>query len=214
VSSDFFKSISGKLAEQWVGTILTPAFIFWAGGATIALQTYGWQTLSTQFSTYPEPLQIALLIIGFCVIAASGFVVQRFDLSVLRFLEGYWPTPLRPRRRRLVRNALKQHQQVLDRWQRLAHLDPAQLTAEQQEEFIQLDQQQLRMPAPNQMMPTRLGNLLRAAERRPLENMGWRRSSVGPTYGSFSPPPPKPICKPPVPIWTVPPAFGSGTCCF
>ncbi len=175
MSSEFLKGVSGKLAEQWVGTILTPAFIFWAGGAAIALQHYGWQTLSAQFSAYPEPLQITLLIVGFCIIAASGFVVQRFDLSVLRFLEGYWPTQLRPLRRWLVRRAMKYHQRVLDRWQPLAHLAntaPAQLTAEQQEEFIQLDRQQLQMPLPNQTMPTRLGNILRAAERRPLEKYG------------------------------------------
>lgn len=164
--------MGGKLAEQWVGTILTPAFIFWAGGATVALHNYGWQTLSTQFSTYPEPLQIALLIIGFCIIAASGFVVQRLDLSVLRFLEGYWPNWLRPLRRRLVRSVMKHHQRDLDRWQLLAQLAPAQRTAEQQEEFMQLDRQQLQMPAPHQMMPTRLGNILRAAERRPLEKYG------------------------------------------
>ena len=34
-------SFGGKLAEQWVATLLTPAFIFWLGGFLTALQRLG-----------------------------------------------------------------------------------------------------------------------------------------------------------------------------
>lgn len=91
MSEKFLESFGGKLAEQWVAALLTPAFAFWAGGAVAWLQRFGWNTASTWFQQQPEPLQIALLIAGFCLIAASAFVVQRFDLPVLRFLESVLP---------------------------------------------------------------------------------------------------------------------------
>ena len=172
MSAKFLESVGSKLAEQWVATLLTPAFVFWAGGAAAGLQRFGWIPASTWFSKQPEPLQIALLVAGFCLIAASAFVVQRFDLPVLRFLEGYWHPWLRPLRRWLIAKEVKRSQRISDRWQKLARLDPAQLTAEQRDELVQLDWQQIHLPLPNQLMPTRLGNILRAAEQRPLEKYG------------------------------------------
>lgn len=172
MSAKFLESFGGKLAEQWVANLLTPAFIFWAGGAATGLQRFGWQTTTTWFKQQPEPLQIPLLIGGLCLIAASAFVVQRFDLPVLRFLEGYWHPWLRPLRRWFIIREAKRSQQISDRWQTLAQINPAQLSAEQRDELIQLDWQQLHLPLPSQLMPTRLGNILRAAEQRPLEKYG------------------------------------------
>jgi hypothetical protein len=172
VSAKFLESLSGKLAEQWVATLLTPAFVFWAGGAIAGIHRFGWTPISIWFSQQPESLQIALLVAGVCLIAASAFIVQRFEFATLRFLEGYWHPWLHPLRRWLIARAAKQVQQIDKRWQELAQINPTQLTAKQQDEFIQLDWQQLHTPLPNQLMPTRLGNILRAAEQRPLEKYG------------------------------------------
>ncbi|MBA3922100.1 MAG: hypothetical protein H0X31_10535 [Nostocaceae cyanobacterium] len=172
MSAKLLGSFGSKLAEQWVATLLTPAFVFWAGGAAALLQHFGWTPVSTWFTQQPEPLQIALLIGVFCLIAASAFVVQRFDLPVLKFLEGYWHPWLRRPRSWFIARVGKRNQRISDHWQQLARLDPAQLTAEQRDEFVQLDWQQIHLPPPNQLMPTRLGNILRAAEQRPLEKYG------------------------------------------
>ncbi len=172
MSAKFLENFGSKLAERWVATLFTPAFVFWTGGAIAGLQRFGWECTSTWFKQQPQPLQIAFLIGGFCLIAASGFVVQHFDLPVLRLLEGYWHPWLHPVRRYFTAREAKRSQKISDRWQALASLNPAQLTAEQRDEFIQLDWQQLHLPQPNQLMPTRLGNILRAAEQRPLEKYG------------------------------------------
>lgn len=119
----FLESFGSKLAEKWVATLLTPAFVFWLGGAAAALQRFGWKPASTWFSQQDEPLQIALLIGVLCVIAASAFVVQRFDLPVLRFLEGYWHPWLRPLRRWLIAREAKRSQRISERWQKLKQLN-------------------------------------------------------------------------------------------
>lgn len=172
MSAKFLENFGSKLAERWLATLLTPAFVFWAGGAIAGLQRFGWKPAITWFKQQPQPLQITLLIGGFCLIAASGFVVQRFDLPVLRLLEGYWHSWLRPLRRYFTAREAKRSQKISERWQELASFNPAQITAEQRDEFIQLDWQQLHLPQPNELMPTRLGNILRAAEQRPLEKYG------------------------------------------
>lgn len=236
MSAKFLDSISGKLADQWVATLFTPAFVFWAGGAIVVLQKWGWNAPSQWFVKQPEPLQIALLVAVLLVITASAFIIQRFDLAVLQFLEGYGALWLRPLQRWGISQQAKRYQRISDRWQhlsslsrrlqlfqqlayqpltdvqregaidlilehhqqtqkqpqslkntiltawlrwRLPFLNNKDLTtrlrrmmAEVPEEQAFRDWQQQKFPLPTQLMPTRLGNILRAAERRPLEKYG------------------------------------------
>ncbi|NEQ34438.1 MAG: hypothetical protein F6K04_26230, partial [Leptolyngbya sp. SIO4C5] len=153
-------------------TLLTPAFIFWAGGAIVLMQRRGWQDTIDWFEQQPEYLRLAMAIAAFLLIAISAVVIQRFDLAVLRFLEGYWPRWLNPLRRWRIAQAAKRSRKIGDRWQALAQINPAQLTPQQRDDLAQFDWQQRQMPLPHESMPTQLGNLLRAAERKPKEKYG------------------------------------------
>ncbi|XZF60813.1 MAG: hypothetical protein ACSI46_17150 [Gloeotrichia echinulata DVL01] len=172
MSGKFLESFSSKFAEQLDATLLTPAFVFWAGGIAAGLQRFGWKGISAWLKQQPEPLQIALLIGSFCVIAASAFVVQRFDFPVLRCLEGYWCPCLRPLRPYFIARQAKRSRRIDNDWQKLARIDPAELTREQRDKFVQLDWKQNHLPLTDELMPTRLGNILHAAEQRPLEKYG------------------------------------------
>jgi hypothetical protein len=199
-------SFGGKLAEQWVATLLTPAFIFWLGGFLSTLQRLGWDRLVRQYTAYPEPLQIAILVGALCGVAASAFAVQRFDTAILRFLEGYWHPWLRPVRQRCIAHHRHHKQHLIDAGQTLRQLEAEQkatfqalkasiesqgasrlspaeqdqyrqlheslLTPTQQERLTQIRLALHHLPANPDLMPTRLGNILRAAERRPLEKYG------------------------------------------
>jgi len=170
----FLESLGGKLAERWSAALLTPAFVFWLGGLTAFLWHFGWNRLEIWLTGKSDPIQIALLVISLLVVAASAFVVQQFELPVIRFLEGYWPSWMRPLRRRLLQRQRQWLRQKEQRWQNLVtQQDKQSLAPEEMDEFVALDWQLRRLPArPERLMPTRLGNLLRAAEEQPLNKYG------------------------------------------
>jgi hypothetical protein len=159
MTAKVLEGFGGKFAEQWVATLLTPAFVFWFGGFAAAIQHWGWQFFVTEFTRHPEPLQIGILVGFFCVIAASAFVVQRFDFVTLRFLEGYWPLWLclvrqhrieYYRRRRKVLDERSQalratEYQLEERFQQLLKSkDSGSLTDAERSELKQLYEQRLK----------------------------------------------------------------------
>ncbi len=170
----FIESLGGKLAERWSAALLTPAFVFWLGGLAAFLWRFGWNRLAIWLTGQSESIQIALLVVSLLVVAASAFVVQQFELPVIKFLEGYWPSWMRPLRRLLLQQQRHWLRQKEQRWQNLAtQQDKQSLTPEEMDEFVALDWQLRQFPArPERLMPTRLGNLLRAAEEQPSNKYG------------------------------------------
>lgn len=170
----FLEGVSGKLAEQWVATLLTPAFIFWLAGLLAYCDRHGITPLETWLKQYSEPIQIGILAIVLCTIAASAFIAQRFDTEVLRALEGYWYPGLRYllipctqfqkiRRRRLIA--------LLKRINPKLQNNTA--TALERAEFVRCDRLLHQFPEKDHdLLPTRIGNILRAAERRPYYRYG------------------------------------------
>lgn len=170
----FLESLGGKLAERWIATLLTPAFVFWLGGLAAWVWRFGWSTLETGFAQQTEPMQIALIIVSLLVVVTSAFIVQQFERPVIKFIEGYWPSWMGFLRRRLIRRQRHGFMQKEQRWQNLAiKQDKQGLTPEEMDEFVTLDWQLRQFPTrPERLMPTKLGNLLRAAEEQPLNKYG------------------------------------------
>jgi hypothetical protein len=171
MSAKFLEGFSGKFAEQWTTTLLTPAFVFWAGGAIAAYQKFGWTACSSWFIPLPEPLQIASLFGIFLTIAISAFIIQRFDLAVIRFLEGYWTKPFTALTKFLTQREKHRRNRIKTK---LANLNDRfeNLNAIEQTQHFQLSTQFNQIPKEPDLLPTRLGNILRGAERRPTEHYG------------------------------------------
>jgi hypothetical protein len=176
MTAKVLEGFSGKLAEQWVATLLTPAFVFWASGLAIYTHRIGWDNLTKWYSQYPEPLQVGILVISLCLVAASAFVAQRFDTEVLRALEGYWYPRIRLVLQPLIKYQRHRKSKIKKRFNNLDRTlndNTKTLTANNFAEHVQLERTYRQFPLKDHdIMPTRLGNILRAAERRPGDRYG------------------------------------------
>lgn len=164
----FWENIGQALAKEWTARMLTPAFAFWAGGLLAWAFRHGWSNLTSWWSARSVLEQAALLVGGLFLVAFSAVVVEWAQDRILRWAEGYWPKPLWPLRFALARRWEKKAQRMEERWQELAERcggDPERLSPPERAEYARLDAFRLRLPVdPGRMMPTLLGNLLRAAE--------------------------------------------------
>jgi hypothetical protein len=183
--TDFWTGIGGKLAERWATLLLSPAFAFWAGALAAWAWRYGRARASRQgwisiLQAWADdlrglsPVVQAALVVGLLLgIALSGVLVQAASPPVLRWLEGYWPSWLDP----LGRWRMRRHNSKLDRDMRrlreLAVKGVDRLSADELALYLRLDHRRRRVPTrPERRMPTRLGNVLRAAEGRPDAHYG------------------------------------------
>ena len=163
-SAKFLEGFSGNLADEWIKTLFTPAFVFWLGGGLAALQRHGWAAAVAEFQKLQEPLPLVLGILVLLTVAASGFVVQQFDFTVLRLLEGYWPGWLNPLANWLVQGQRRRFKRLDQQLQALNRQGLATLTPQEREAYIQADLDLGEFPELGRLLPTRLGNMLRAAE--------------------------------------------------
>lgn len=179
MSAKFLEGFGNKLAEQWIANLFAPAFVFWIGGILAYIYRYGWQSIAQWFPDAKfEPLQVGILAIALILILISAFVVQRFDTEVLRGLEGYWYPGIRDLGRpildRMTQSQINRRKNLLKRWKQLHQkYDHQQLSALDRANYVRLDRALRQFPnLDDDFMPTRLGNILRAAERRPYDRYG------------------------------------------
>lgn len=182
---EFWGVVAGKLADRWA-SIAVPGVVFWTGGILAwAFAGRGWSRLSVitdWLDGQSIPAQIAALLGALVVVEASAIVVQRLTLPVLRLLEGYWPGWGRGladwRRGHVVR-----HKRADDKaWQQLQRVaDQQELTARQRADLARLEHRRRHRPIhDSELLPTRIGNILRASETRPCHRYGLEAVIVWP----------------------------------
>jgi hypothetical protein len=191
----FWESLGSGLADQFLGRLLTPALLFWAvgaaawasAGAGLGAVTRGLppSAVAAAFTAAPGPLQLSALVVSLFVLVASAVVAERLTLPLLRLLEGYyWPRGLASCLRGRVQ---AERERVRVRATELAkelrtgnvssegaeQLRTGNVSAEHAVKLATLEESLRRWPAAPQLtMPTRLGNILRAAEERPGTHYG------------------------------------------
>lgn len=173
--------------EGWLAFPLRSGLFFWLGGLIGWLtDIIDWQALEQLFSgVSPQPATLilvewqpfwrwlttlnpeyaTLLFFSFLFLASlASMLVKQVSTPVLRLLEGYgWP-------RWLAKHLAHRTSKAEARLQVLAEI--TSLTADEQREYLRLDQACMNLPDLDNRMPTRLGNLLRAFEQKPQERYG------------------------------------------
>lgn len=174
---DLWKGIGANLVDRLVG-IAAPAVLFWLAGLVAEMLASGSSQDVERVIGWLEqqqvPIQVAVLIGLLVAVTTTGFIVARLSNPALRLLEGYWPRWSNPIRQPLI----ELHGERVERWQRewdelQPKVDAETASRPQMERALWLDERLRDYPDNyDRLLPTRLGNVLRAAELRPVSRYG------------------------------------------
>lgn len=164
--SRFFESLGERLSERSLALALTPAFLFWGGGALIVAGRWGLPATWDWLASRTPMEQVLLLVLALFLLALSTAVVGRLRFSLLRLLEGYWPGPLRGLSVLLGKAQARGVRRRRARWNQLkAKEQKGTISPAERRLLAELDLKNHYYPADeDDCLPTALGNALRAAE--------------------------------------------------
>lgn len=176
----FWEGVGSELAKRWLAYVLEPVLAFYGIGllAWAAHTPDPWQKVDVFWSGLEMPAQVAALVAGLLGLVASSAVVRWLQLPVLRLLEGYWPRRLAALRRWRVGRVRARLDKRKARYQRLRarvrEHGLESLPAGARQDYASLDREIVLgyPPGDTQLMPTALGNRLRAAEEAPRQRYG------------------------------------------
>ena len=168
----FWESLGGDLAGEWLRRAFSPPFLFYLTGLGCYILRHGWRPLWQRLLRLDTVTQIALLVLALLVLVLSSLLTARWRFAFLRWMEGYWPWPLR-----YLEGAFttRQQQRLEERERRLNALlnQRAPTEAGQTRQRAELETFVHYHPAdPAEFRPTRLGNILRAGETAPAQKYG------------------------------------------
>jgi len=171
----FWESIGSNMAEHWLEYIFGPAFLFWAGGLGLYVWRIGWQTVLKDVQVLSQFQQGSWVVLAFFILMFSSVLMQAIRFPILRLMEGYWIWPFRylglgivALRRRYYQKKYAELRDLMTALENKENLDVLQ-----RERLIRLDVWAHWQPVtPKDLLPTALGNILRARERAPERKYG------------------------------------------
>jgi hypothetical protein len=170
----FWESIGTNLANRWLDHIFGPTFLFWAGGLGLYAWQAGWQGLLGNVRAFDQFQQISWIIVSLLVLVFSSMFVQAIRFPILRLLEGYWPWPFTYLRSAIVSVRKRLFNKKYDELRELKSAEAKRdLTEPQRKRLTHLEVWAHWQPVQeDDLLPTALGNTLRARERTPERKYG------------------------------------------
>ena len=172
--ASFWEGLGSKFAERWAAW-LAVVLCYWSGGFVAWMwhrgMTASWKDVEDWVRGRSAGQQVALVAAMVLALTISVLLLRRTTRLTTRMLEGYWPKALQPVWQHLVGRKSKRMRKAQERWQELIASGangPSEIL-----EYQRLDEWLRRMPPrPERRMPTRLGNIRRAAEEWPRDKYG------------------------------------------
>lgn len=166
-----WEKLGEGLAEKWLLTVFSPAFIFWIGGlfAYRSGTNVGFDQLQVSFENQSLLGQLIWILVFLSLVIFSATIVQYLQEIGVQIAEGYWPRPLRKLRFTRASNWKEKISKKHDEWQSLQDA----VTSTDVSKRRQLEAELLMFPVEeDNFMPTLFGNLMRATEEYPSIRYG------------------------------------------
>jgi hypothetical protein len=169
----FWGSTGSKLAERWLEHVFGPAFIFWIGGLFLYAWKIGWQSAVQMVQSLTPFQQGVWMVLSLVILVSSSMLVQAIRFPILRLLEGYWLPPFNFLGWGMITLRKRTFQKKMAKLRRLASADKKTLNVSQLEELTTLEIWAHWHPVNSKdLLPTGLGNILRAREYSPTRKYG------------------------------------------
>jgi hypothetical protein len=187
VVEKFWESLAGQLADRWA-RVAPSALAFWL--VVVAAWAWGHGGLHPlaarlkELGSYSSLTQGLLIVAALLVVAGSVAGVNSLATMIIPLLAGQWPGWARRLSARRTRAFLVKYQGLEAEWHELSDrvlAQDAEPVPADEWRLAELDGLLRRFPVPaNRIMPTRFGNILRAAETQPEVRTGLVTSVVLP----------------------------------
>jgi hypothetical protein len=164
VLGTLFDKVTGLFDKRFTLALLLPAFAFAAGTGALAATMVGWHRTTAWWPALGAGRQVALGVAAAAAVVMLAIVVGTQVVAMTRLLEGYW--------RWTWADA------TLGRFGRRREGRRRERLAGDASDLGYLRGYLAFPPAPAPLMPTRLGNALRAAESYPGDEQRWGLDAV------------------------------------
>lgn len=166
---DVMQGLKSYFGRDFLLGVFFPVLIFVSANLTLYIEVT--QGLSASFATWEKlslGSQLLLVLGGLILVMVLSYLIYNFQYSITRLFEGYWP------RMRLL-DMLRNSRIELYR-QRWKYLDTQKQPASASMRKNEIEAEQLTYYPPpihlDKMMPTRIGNILRASELYAYDHYG------------------------------------------
>jgi hypothetical protein len=181
-----WEGLATKLADRWAA-VAPPALAFWLAAALAwSWGHQGFGNITSRLTSLGQYSAVAqcLIVVGcLLVITTSVGLVDRLTNMLLPILTGNWPEWADGISRRLVERARKKLKWLDSEWQEvsLRVREDENPSGADELRYSELDERRRQYPMlERQLMPTRLGNILRGAESRPYVKYGLAAAVIMP----------------------------------
>ncbi|MFG2823981.1 hypothetical protein ACGFX4_31705 [Kitasatospora sp. NPDC048365] len=175
----FWEGLGGKFGERGSAGFGGPLLVLLAGWSAWTYHRHGlsglepgqWRERSAELTRLEASEQLALVVLLVVVVYALGVIGRQVSVPLLRLLEGYWSGwAAKPLVRRRIARWQADRAAVTELYR--AHATTP-FDASGRQRLARLEKRLASVPLHrDSVMPTRLGNILRAAEDRPRNRYG------------------------------------------